>query len=328
MAKTAFVTGASGFTGSHLCRRLVERGDQVRALVRPNSKTAALSGLDLQLVHGDLANGSLPTRALRGVDVVYHVAAAYRTERVPARYFFDVNANGTSLLLKAAMDADVGRFVHFSTVGVLGDIKAPPANEAAPHNPHDTYQESKLEGELRVLSAFKEQALDGVVVRPTGIYGPGDTRFLKLFRAIDRGIFWMIGRGNPLFHLIYIDDLIDGVILAGEREEALREVFILGGEEYVTIRQLVEMIAEVLGRTVPDRHVPLWPVMLIAKVCQRLCRPLGIEPPIYPRRLDFFTVSRAFEIAKAKRLLGFQPKVDLKTGLTRTADWYRQNKLL
>lgn len=328
MGKTAFVTGASGFTGSHLCRRLVERGDQVRALVRRNSKTAALNGLDVQVVYGDLADGSLPADALRGVEVVYHVAAAYRTERVPDRYFFDVNADGTSLLLNAARHADVGRFVHFSTAGVLGDIKTPPATETAPYNPHDVYQESKLQGELRALATFREGALDGVVVRPTGIYGPGDTRFLKLFRAIDKGVFWMIGRCNPLFHLIYIDDLVDGAILASEREEAIKEVFILGGEEYVTIRQLAEAIAEVLGRSVSHRHVPIWPVMLAARACQRLCRPLGIEPPIYPRRLDFFTVNRAFDITKAKRVLGFQPKVDLKTGLARTADWYRQRNYL
>jgi nucleoside-diphosphate-sugar epimerase len=149
-------------------------------------------------------------------------------------------------------------------------------------------------------------------------------RLLKLFRAIDKGVFWMIGDGEIYFHMVYVEDLANGIILAGERPQAIGEVFIIGGDEYIKLNDLVQLIGDILGRSVVKRHLPVMPVMVAAVICQRLCRPLGIEPPLYPRRLGFFTKSRAFDISKAKQVLGYQPRFDLRTGLTLTAEWYRQ----
>lgn len=328
MGKKVLVTGANGFAGSYLCRKLAERGDQVLALVRKSSKRGLLDGVDVELVYGDLADAVPTAEQLRGVETVYHIAAVYRTEGVPDQYFYKVNAHGTERLLQSALQADVSRFVHCSTVGVLGKIQHPPATETTPYAPGDIYQKSKLAGELKALEFFDKHNFPGTVVRPAAIYGPGDMRFLKLFRAIDRGTFWMIGRGDVTYHLVYVEDLADGIILAGERPEAVGEIFILGGNEYVKVRDLVAMIADVLGRPMPNRQVPVWPVMLAAQVCQKVCRPLGIEPPLYPRRLDFFVKDRAFDISKARRVLGYNPRVDVKTGLRRTAEWYRAHDYL
>ena len=208
MVKRVLVTGANGFTGSYLCRRLVQRGDHVRALVRPTVKLTALEGLDVELIRGDLADPSLPAGILQGIDVVYNVAAVYRKDGVPEQYFFRVNADGAERLLRAALQAGVRRFVHLSTVGVLGDVRTVPASEASPYNPSDYYQRSKAEGERRALAFFAERGLPGVVIRPTAIYGPGDTRFLKLFRGIDKGLFWMLGSGEVFYHLIYVLDSV------------------------------------------------------------------------------------------------------------------------
>lgn len=328
MPRKVLVTGANGFTGSYLCRKLVERGDHVLALVRASSKRDLLQGVDVEFVIGDLAEETLPAAALHGVDTVYNVAAVFRTEGVSDKYFYDVNADGVDRLLHAAYQANVSRFVHCSTIGVLGAIKHPPASETAPYNPDDVYQRSKLEGEQRALAFQKKYDFPLSVVRPAAIYGPGDMRMLKLFRAVDKKIFWMIGSGDIYFHMVYVEDLIDGIILAGERSEAIGEVFILAGEEYIKLNDLVQLIGDILGRPVSKRHIPVMPVMAAAIICQRICRPLGIEPPLYPRRLKFFTKSRAFDISKAKRLLGYQPKFDLRTGLTRTASWYQQNNYL
>lgn len=328
MPRKVLVTGANGFTGSYLCRKLVERGDHVLALVRASSKRDLLQGVDVEFVIGDLAEETLPAAALHGVDTVYNVAAVFRTEGVSDKYFYDVNADGVDRLLHAAYQANVSRFVHCSTIGVLGAIKHPPASETAPYNPDDVYQRSKLEGEQRTLAFQKKYDFPLSVVRPAAIYGPGDMRMLKLFRAVDKKIFWMIGSGDIYFHMVYVEDLIDGIILAGERSEAIGEVFILAGEEYIKLNDLVQLIGDILGRPVSKRHIPVMPVMAAAIICQRICRPLGIEPPLYPRRLKFFTKSRAFDISKAKRVLGYQPKIDLRTGLTRTASWYQQNNYL
>ena len=329
MPKKVFVTGANGFTGSNLCRNLLERGDQVVAMVRPSSSVDSLAGLDVEIVRGDVAtDDGIPVEALRGVEIVYHIAALFRQEGASRDVFMNVNANGTDRMLQAAFRADVSRFVHCSTGGVHGHIENIPADETAPLRPGDWYQETKLEGEKRALAFGQAHDFPVSVIRPSSIYGAGDMRFLKLFRPIDKGTFWMIGDGKPSFHLVYVDDLAQGFILAGEKEEAIGEVFIISGPEYVPISKLVELIAQELGKSIPRGHIPIWPVMVAAKLCKAVCHPLGIEPPLYPRRLDFFRKDRGFDSTKAKTMLGYEPKVGLREGIAKTAAWYREHNYL
>jgi nucleoside-diphosphate-sugar epimerase len=317
------VTGATGFTGGHLTRRLRAEGHRVVALVRATSRTEALRALGVETVVADLADREAVRRAVAGAEVVFHVAAAYRTEHADMDEFRRVNVDGTAHLLEAARTEGVARFVHCSTVGVQGEITHPPADEDYRFEPGDHYQDSKAAGERLARVAFAE-GLPGTVVRPVGIYGPGDRRFLKLFRGIDRGRFVMIGRGEVLYHMTHVDDLVDGFLLASRRPEALGEVFTIGGPEYTTVRELVDRLAELLGRPRPRLRVPLAPARLAAVLCEGICRPLGIAPPLYPRRLDFFTKGRAFTIDKARRLLGYEPKIGLDQGLGSTAAWYRE----
>lgn len=322
MSRKVLVTGANGFTGSYLCKNLVRRGDQVRALVRRNSNRELLKDVEVDYCYTDLAEGETLAATVKGIDVVFHIAAAYRTEGIPKRLFYEVNVGGTERLLRAAKSAGVSRFVHCSTVGVQGEIKNPPATEEAPFNPGDHYQHSKMQGEVLARRFFAEQHLPGTVVRPVGIYGPGDTRFLKLFHFIYNGKFRMIGSGRVLYHLTFVEDLVEGIALAGERDEALGEVFTIGGDEYITLAQLVERIAMILQVPPPRKRIPVWPVWTAAVLCEMVCRPLRVEPPVHRRRLDFFIKDRAFDISKAKKLLGYAPKVNLDEGLRHTAEWY------
>jgi nucleoside-diphosphate-sugar epimerase len=165
-------------------------------------------------------------------------------------------------------------------------------------------------------------------VRPVGIYGPGDTRFLKLFRPIQKGQFVMIGKGDVLYHMTFIDDLVDGFMLAGEKDTALGEVFTIAGPQYTTIRVLVDTIADVLDRPHPRLRVPFTPVYLASVVCDVAFRAVRLNPPLYPRRVEFFELDRAFSTGKAERLLGYKPRVSLVDGLTRTASWYREQGLI
>lgn len=319
------MTGASGFTGGHLCRMLLDQGYVVTALVRQPHKVPHLQDRGVKLVAGDLAALSSLNGTLENIDVVFHVAAAYRQEGISKEQFWKVNVDGTQAMLEEALKSGVKRFVHCSTVGVQGEIENPPAKESAPYKPGDHYQESKMEGEKLALNFFKKNAMEGVVVRPVGIYGPGDTRFLKLFKFINNGQFRMIGDGNVLYHLTYVEDLVRGIILAGEKDKAVSNIYTIGGEGYLSLKELVTKVAEVLNKPVPKKHLPLAPVYAAAVVCEAVCRPLGIEPPIYRRRLDFFTKDRAFDISKAKTELGYVPKVSLLQGLSRTAQWYKEN---
>lgn len=323
----ALVTGATGFTGSNLCRRLVADGDDVIAWVRPTSDTAPLRTLGVACHEVDICDAEQVAGALRDVDVVYHIAAAFRVEHVDADEFTRVNVGATDNLLRAAAANHIPRFVHCSTVGVQGDIDDPPANEDYRYAPGDHYQQSKLEGELLARQA----AADGLavsIVRPAGIYGPGDRRFLKLFRPISRGRFVMIGSGEVLYHLTFIDDLVDGIVRAGHRPEAIGEVFTLAGPRITTLRELVDAIAAAVGAGRPRWRLPYAPVHWASVVCEGVCKLIGVSPPLYPRRVEFFEKDRAFDISKARRLLGYDPRVDLEEGLRRTAAWYRQQGLI
>jgi nucleoside-diphosphate-sugar epimerase len=298
-------------------------------MVRPASDLTALATVDVEIIYGDLAqDDGIPSDVLKGVEIVFHIAALYRQEGATKEVFSNVNKTGTERLLKAALQAEVNRFIHCSTGGVHGHIENPPANESAPLRPGDWYQETKLAGEQSALAFHREHNFPVTVIRPSPIYGAGDMRFLKLFRTINNGTFWMVGDGKALYHFVYIDDLVRGFIQAGEREQAIGEVFIISGPEYTSINTLVKMIAEELGKPVPRRRLPIRPVMASAKLCKAVCSFVGITPPLYPRRLDFFIKDRAFDSTKARSHLGYEPSIDIKTGIALTASWYRKQNYL
>lgn len=316
-APLAVVTGANGFTGSHLCLALRRRGYAVRGLVRPHVDGAALEAAGVELVRGELTRAADVRDAVRGADVVFHVAAAYRVAGKPASYYRLVNVEGTRNVIEAVAAHGVARLVHCSTVGVHGHVREPPCREDSPFAPGDPYQRSKLEGELLVRAAAA-RGLPATIVRPAGIYGPGDTRFLKLYRAIQRGVFRMVGSGRTLFHPVYIDDLVAGMILAAESPAAAGRTYILAGPDQVTLDELARIVAAALRVTYRSRRVPLTPVLAAAYLCEWVCRPLGVDPPLHPRRVHFFTHDRAFDISRARRELGYDPAVDTRTGIALT----------
>ncbi len=321
------VTGATGFTGGALASRLIREGAEVTAFVRSMSRAESLrqKGVDCQVV--DITDAGEVLKAFKPFDRVFHIAALFRTETADRSEFTRVNVDATRNLVAAAKQFGVGRFIHCSTVGVQGRIDHPPADENYRTQPADHYQQTKLEGEQVALEHFAG-GLPGVVIRPAGIYGPGDLRFLKLFKAIQRGWFVLIGDGSTLYHFTYIDDLIEGFILAASHPRAPGEVFTIGGPTHVTIRETLDTIASVLHKPRSKLRVPAWPVEIAAVLCERICMPLGINPPLYPRRLEFFTMDRSFSIAKARNYLGYEPKVTLADGFARTAAWYRQQHLI
>jgi nucleoside-diphosphate-sugar epimerase len=323
----ALVTGATGFTGGHLARRLAAGGDTVRALVRDVAKaTPTLPGIEL--VAGDLTDRESLRRAVDSVDVVYNIAALYREASLPASAYRAVNATAVASLIEAAAAAGVPRVVHCSTVGVHGDIAQPPANEDAPLAPGDIYQETKLEGETLARDAAARTGVGVTIVRPTGIYGPGDRRLLKLFRGVARRRFVVLGSGRIWYHLTHVEDLADGFRLCAVSPQAAGRTYILSGPEVTTLNELVAITAEVAGVPGPRLRLPVWPFWAAGAVCEAICAPLGVEPPIYRRRVDFFTKSRAFDSTRARTEIGYAPHIGLRDGIGRTLAWYREHQWL
>lgn len=318
------LTGASGYTGGRLLRTLVARGDDVAALVRKGSTSEALKSSGARLVEGDLTDAAALGHLTEGAEGVLHVAAVYRTAGHPDSYYREINVGGTERLLEAAARSGVRRFVHTSTVGVHGHVEQPPADENAPIAPGDIYQETKAEAEALALDFHRKRGLPVAVVRPGAILGPGETRLLKLFRAIARGRYAVVGSGKSCYHPVFIDDLVQGFLLALEHPAAVGEAFIVAGERYVSQDELASLIAGATAGRVLPLHVPAWPIQLAGDLVEAICVPLGIEPPLHRRRVDFWTKSRAFTIDKARRMLGYEPRTSIERGIALTAEAYRQ----
>jgi len=323
----ALVTGGTGFIGSHLIDYLLNKKATVKALVRHPIKARQLLGKKIQLIHGDILDPLSLKEAVKDVDTVFHLAAALGATPISNREFFRVNAQGTENVLKVCRKSDIHRIVYCSTVGVLGDIKNPPANEEAPYNPDEVYDRSKCEGEEIALS-FAREGLMVVVARPTWVYGPRDTRTLKLFRAIKRRKIIIVGKGNNLQHPVYVRDVAQGLYLCAQRDVPKGEVFILGGNEVITVGQLINKIASLLAVELPSVKLPLWSVRPIGWLMGWGGKLLGIEPPLSSSKVAFFAKNRAYDISKAKRELKYRPTVKLDRGLRQTLGWYIQNSYL
>jgi nucleoside-diphosphate-sugar epimerase len=320
------VTGATGFTGGHLARALVAGGHSVSALVRgatPAARDLVNAGITLKT--GDLRDPAALAAATGGVDVVYHIAAIYRQAGLAHEVYRAINATAVGQVIEAASRSGVKRVVHCSTVGVHGDVEHPPANEDAPLGPGDVYQQTKLEGESIARETGARLGIEVTIARPTGIYGPGDRRLLKLFRGVARRKWVTLGRGEIYYHLTYIDDLVEGFRLCGEHPAAAGRTYILAGGEVTTLNELVGLVANVAGVPTPTRHLPVWPFWTAGAICEVVCAPFRIEPPIFRRRVDFFTKSRAFDITRARTEIGYAPAIGLREGIARSLQWYRDH---
>lgn len=318
------ITGGTGFVGRHLAASLLSRGGRVRILTRSEAGRVAEPLPGAEYVHGDLGGDSSLGQALAGVEKAFHLASFVREAAPADEEFRRVNVLGTERLARAAAAAGVSRFVHVSTTGVHGNVEDPPADEDAPIRAADIYQKTKWEGEEALRLVSKETGLPITIIRPAGVYGPGDARLLKLFRLVQKGRFVMLGDGTTLFHPVHVSDLVRGILLAAESERAVGRTYIVAGERPVKLAELVERIAAALGVQAPRLRFPAGPVLVLAGVVERVCRPFGIEPPLFRRRVEFFTKNRAFSWKRAAEEIGYRPEVSLEDGLAGTVAWYRE----
>jgi dihydroflavonol-4-reductase len=315
----AFVTGGSGFIGGHLVESLVGRGFEVRTLVH---RSPLRRHDNIETVQGDICDKELLSKALKGTDLLFHLASALGSSAVGRNEFRRINALGTENVLESARSAGVGRVVHFSSAGVFGAVKRDTvAAESSPPKPITVYDRTKLEGEEAALR-FAREGLDVVVVRPGWAYGPGDRRTFKLIKAVCSGRFIMATRGKGFQTPVYIDDLVKGTLLAGEKGQK-GQVYNLAGGEFMTVRDMVGEIAAACGRKISRLYLPLLPARLAALLLEKAFAPLRREPPLSRSKLSFFIHSKPLSIERARKELGYAPEVDYRSGMARTVSWYR-----
>jgi dihydroflavonol-4-reductase len=314
-----FITGGSGFIGGHLVESLVGRGFEVRALVH---RSPLRPHVKVETWQGDICNKELLTSALKGTNILFHLASALGSSAIGRDEFRRINALGTESVLESARSAGVGRVVHFSSAGVFGAVRrGDTAAESFPPKPITVYDRTKLDGEEAALR-FAREGLDVVIVRPGWTYGPGDKRTFKLIKAVCSGRFIMATRGKGLQTPVYIDDLVKGTLLAGEKGQK-GQVYNLAGGEIMTVRDMVGEIAAACGRKLSRLYLPLLPARLAALLLEKAFAPLRREPPLSRSKLSFFIHSKPLSIDKARRDLGYTPEVDFRSGMARTVSWYR-----
>ena len=317
------MTGASGFVGRHLAARLTADGSEVRALVHQNALPPELEA-KVEVVRGDIEDKDTLRSAMAGVDIVYHLASMLGSKQAGAEVFQAVNAGGTEAVLAAARQAGVKRVVHFSSAGVLGNVRGgKPAPETQPPAPRDVYGRAKLAGE-EIARAAARSGQDVIIIRPGWVYGPGDRRTFKLIRMIARRRFILVGSGKIRQTPVHVADLVAGTLLCAAKGRP-GEIYNLTGKEVLTVKAMAETIAAAAGVTIPETTLPLAPARAAAWLMAALYKPFKKEAPLNPSRLAFFIDSKPLDIAKAVHELGYSPTFDFRTGMAATVEWYWEN---
>lgn len=324
MIRSALVTGANGFIGSHLVHYLLQQGLHVRCLVRTSSNLRWLKAYSVEYVYGDLTEISSLHQAVEKVDLVFHLAG--KTKAKDKSVFFSANAQGTENLLQAVYDVNpnILRFVYVSSIAAAG-----PSSKDRPHveedmpNPVTIYGKSKLEGEQKVWE-FKEK-IQVTVVRPPVVFGPRDEDVLRFFRLVDKGILPRLGCKDQYAGFVYVEDLVKGLFLAAVHPHAVGQLYYLATEGNFSWDAFGKCIANVLHRRVISIPVPLWIFILSIFVEEMRVQIFHRESILNLQKLPeyrnrFWTCS----IEKAKKELGFQPEWTMESAIEKTVQWYKE----
>ena len=325
ISPTAFVTGGTGFIGSHLVERLLSRNYRVRCLIRNPQKPGYLAKLPVELFTGDLFSSQTLERALSGVDYVYHVAGVVGSKDKEG--FYRQNRDATRNLVEIAFSIAPGvkRFIFVSSGAAVGPALTNKAvDESTPYHPITTYGKSKMEAELEVLK-FRDR-FPTTIVRPTAVYGPRDPATFDYFKTIDKGLEPLVGFKDKFVSLVHSTDLVTGIVLAGEASVAAGQTYFLGSERAYSWRDIGDVTKRVMGKKAFRIRLPE-PLVYAVATTAGLFSLFGDKPSVlnFEKGRDMVQESWTFDISKAKREIGYNPVVGLAEGIKETVEWYRAN---
>ncbi len=325
-AKRVLVTGSTGFIGQHLVGALHQRGDSVRVLVR---RPIDLFPPGVEVVLGDITDPDAVQDVTHDVDLIFHLAAQRTHWGIPESQYEAINVSGTAHILQAARVNQV-RVVHCSTVGVAEQAGGRRINEEAPLHPIDhhpnPYHLTKLAAEKLALAAMAHQPV--TIVRPSLTYGPHDDTGMitQLMARLESGFFVYAGSGSNHLHMVYVDDLIAGMLLAADSETAIGQTYILTGAEAIQLKDLVSLTCSLLNVSEPRIHIPVSLLYMAGDMISSLYRLFGLtsEPILTAGKVDSIAKDCTFSIEKAQRELGYNPITDYKIGLKQCVTWYQK----
>lgn len=325
------ITGASGFIGLALARRLRAEGHPVWAFIRlrpeGDKPLAELRAIGAEVIFGDAGDEAALASAMAGVSVIFHMVGQLQVAGLADALYVHTHVEGTRALLRAAAAAaPAAPIVYASTTGVLGPTGPTPLSEDAPLRPGTIYERSKAAGETLARELADELGLRLVVARPGLVYGPGDLHLLGWFRAIKRGLYRVVGRGDNPLHPIYIDELVEGLIRCAGAPAG--RVYHLVDPAPTPIAELAAAIARALGGELPRLHLPARLAWLAGAALEAIPGLPADKLPLTRARVEFMTARRAYCGCRARDELGFVPRIGLDEGMRRAVAWYRQERLL
>jgi len=329
MPSRIFITGATGFVGGHFAEACASRGLSVSTIARPGSDTSLLDRLGVVIYRGDLTDNELVRRAVADADVVVHCAAKVG-DWGPVDDYRKVNVEALRDLLEACATKPLRRFVHLSSLGVYPARHHYGTDETEPLPPHhmDGYTQTKVEAEQVALEFHRDRGVPVVVLRPGFIYGPRDRTVLpRLIESLTTHGLPYFGGGKCALNTIFVGNLVDAIFLAIESPGAVGQVYNLTDGEFVSKRVFIDAIADGMGLDRPRRSVPLWVARLAARLMERRARRRGDTqaPRLTQARVKFLGLNLDFSIEKAKKELGYVPRVPFATAMQQTMAWYREN---
>ncbi len=323
---THLVTGATGLIGGHLVRRLVAQGETVRALVRPQSKSAALRELNVELGVGDLCDPESIRRVMLGVTAVYHCGGLV-SDWGKRSAFYNTNIEGTRHVVQAAVSAGVERLVHLSSAAVYGYRSCVAVDEAQPCDSRRIpYIESKIAAEQIVRRAVEEQQLDAVMLRPVMVYGPNCQNYVgEVVRHLRQGSMVLLDGGRHVAGLAYVENVVDACLLAGRAGDAKGRVFNICDGLPVTWKEYICALADGIGVRRPRLSLPTGLAYGLAVCLEATGRVVGLRKRPWLTRLAVLELGRAqrYNISQARVELGYTPSVSFETAMQRTLDWVR-----
>jgi nucleoside-diphosphate-sugar epimerase len=321
------ITGATGLLGRHLLQVLQERGDRVRILALPGENTSAQEALGIAIHRGDIRQPETLAEPMQGADGVFHLAAMMGVWR-PMEDYRAVNVTGTENVCRSALKAGVRRLVHISSWTVYGMNLPAPATEDLPLRPlNEPYAVTKTEGDRLVQRMIAEEGLPAVIVRPGTFFGPGDRlHFGRIADRIHRGSWITIGSGRNALPFVYVTDVVQGLILALDDERAVGRAYNITNDRPLSQREMWGAIAQEIGAKPPRIRVPYSAIFAAgygAEQVARLTRARS-QPPVTRLGVMLFGGDNRHSIERARRELGYAPRVPLREGVRLAGEWYRE----